>query len=265
MDKEAINEILNARGFSPQKSKGQNFLIDEEVSEKIVALLSPHYDDVLEIGPGLGALSKHLALKAKSLTLVELDRGFVSYLKEEYPSAHIINTDILKYIVPRETTSVISNIPYYITTKIIEKVILEVSNLKVFVFMCQKDVKERLFAKCGTREYSPLSILLALSGSLKEGMNVPAYKFYPTPNVDSMVFVFKKNSVPLLLPEFYAFLKQIFLNRRKKLFNNLRREYSEEVIKDSFLEVGISEQIRAEALSPDTLLLLFTILRNRQQ
>lgn len=265
MKKEAINEILKTRGFSPQKSKGQNFLLDDEVSLKIVSLLSPHYDSVLEVGPGLGALTKHLVAKTTNLTLVELDRGFSTYLKEEYPSATVINTDILKYVVPRETTSVISNLPYYITTKIIEKVILEVNKLKVFVFMCQKDVKERLFAKEGTKEYSPLAILLTLSGTLKEGMIVPAYKFYPVPGVDSMVFEFRRNDRALKLQEFYLFLKQLFLNRRKTLFNNLKRDYAEDVIKESFFNLGLNEQIRAEALNPETLLTLFGILRNHQQ
>ncbi len=263
MNKTTITEILAANNLSPQKAKGQNFLMDEDISRAIVAMLSPAYDSVIEIGPGLGALTKYLVDKTKDLTAIELDRGYVKYLQETYPNVKVIEKDFLKYIVPRETIGVISNIPYYITTKIIEKVILETEKLEVFVFMTQKDLHSRFFAKPKTKEYGPLAILLDLTGKLEQKMIVTADKFYPSPNVDSAVFRFEKKKVTFDIRDFYQFLKFAFLNRRKMMYKNLKIKYDNEALDKVFKEHSLSADIRVEALSPATLLAIYQSLHGK--
>ncbi len=262
MNKTQIEAILRNEKLAPLKAKGQNFLIDPEVSQKIVAYLRPATDHVLEIGPGLGALTKHLLLETKHLTAVEIDKGYVAYLKKTYKNIDVIQGDFLKYNVPRETTGVISNLPYYITTKIIEKVLVKTPNLHTFVFMCESAVSERLFATPGTKVYSPLSILLKLLGTLEAKINVSAAKFYPMPHVDSTVFKFVRNDKEIEILPFYHFLKGVFLNRRKTLSNNLKRTYTENAINHALKTLNIKDNTRAEEVRETTLLALFKVLTN---
>jgi 16S rRNA (adenine1518-N6/adenine1519-N6)-dimethyltransferase len=264
MNKNDVIEILTLNNWSPQKAKGQNFLIDDDISRKISLLLSPHFDSVLEIGPGLGSLTDHLIKKSESLTAIELDRGYAKYLKEKYPTLNIIEGDFLKYFVPRETKSVISNIPYYITTKIIEKVIIESPNLQVFVFMTQKDLKDRFFAKPNSKQYGPLAILLSLTGTLEQKLIVTVDKFYPTPNVDSAVFRFKRHEVTFDIKNFYSFLKFMFLNRRKTMIKNMKTKFDGELVNNIFKTLDIPLDIRVEALAPERLLEIFRLTKEAQ-
>ncbi|HOA10934.1 MAG: 16S rRNA (adenine(1518)-N(6)/adenine(1519)-N(6))-dimethyltransferase RsmA [Bacilli bacterium] len=261
MNKEEIITLLAKENLSPQKRKGQNFLVDENVARKIVSFLEPNYIDVIEVGPGLGALTKELLLKTVNFTAIEIDKGFVRVLRAKYPHLNIIEKDFLEYSVPRETKAIISNIPYYITTKIIEKVLLEAENLKKFVFMTQIDVKERLLAKSGTKAYSPLRVLLSLLGDVEQKLVVTADKFYPVPHVDSAVFCFTRYKTDIPVREFYSFLNNAFLNRRKTLYNNLKNIYDKEDILTALKKHRINENVRAEALSPNDLLTLFETLR----
>lgn len=265
MNKEKVIKTLQSLRLAPQKAKGQNFLIDTDVSRVIVDLINPQDEYVLEIGPGLGSLTEYLINKTSHLVAVEIDRGFIRYLKETYPLLEVLEKDFLKYNVPRETTAVISNIPYYITTKIIEKVLTDTPNLKTFVFMTQKDVKVRLFARPNSKDYGPLAIILAVSGTLEEKMTVTADKFYPAPNVDSAVFRFKRKPVDFDLKSFYDFLKFAFLNRRKVLRNNLKLRYQEDLITHAFEALNIAVDTRVEALQPETILRLFTLLMSKQE
>ncbi len=265
MNKEKVMSILQNLKLAPQKSKGQNFLIDTDVSRVIVDLLNAQGETVLEIGPGLGSLTQYLLMKTPHFIALDIDRGFIRYLKETYPNLDVIEKDFLKYNVPRETTTVISNIPYYITTKIIEKVITDTPNLKTFVFMTQKDVKVRLFAKPHSKDYGPLAIVLAVTGSLEEKMTVTADKFYPAPNVDSAVFRFKRKPVNFDIKAFYDFVKFSFLNRRKVLRNNLKPRYQDDVILKAFETLGISLDTRVEALGPDVIVSLFISLAANQE
>ncbi|OQC10982.1 MAG: Ribosomal RNA small subunit methyltransferase A [Tenericutes bacterium ADurb.Bin087] len=264
MNKEEIVTLLAKENLSPQKRKGQNFLVDKDIARKIVSFLEPCYTDVIEVGPGLGALTKELLLKTINFTAIEIDKGFVRVLRAKYPHLNIIEKDFLDYNVPRETKAVISNIPYYITTKIIEKVLLEAENLKKFVFMTQIDVKDRLLAKPRTKAYSPLRVLLSLLGDIEQKLVVSADKFYPVPHVDSAVFSFTREKSDIPVRELYAFLNTAFLNRRKTLYNNLKNIYDKEDILNALVKHQIDENIRAEALTPELLLALFTTLTHNK-
>lgn len=261
MNKEEIIKVLQDNNFAPQKSKGQNFLIDDDISRKIVSLIAKHNKNVVEIGPGLGALTHHLVARNLNVIAIEIDKGFARYLKEKYQTINVITSDFLKEKVSRETQVIISNVPYYITTKVIEKVISEESQINQFIFMIQKDVEVRLFAKPMSKEYGPLAVFLALFGNLKREIIVTRDKFYPAPHVDSAVYTFAFNEqIKVNRKEFYKFLKQIFLKRRKYLISNLSSLYDKDKLKDIFHQLAISEQARVEELTPQIISALFVSL-----
>lgn len=260
MNKQQIETILKENGLAPLKSKGQNFLIDGDVAQKIVSHLDPYFDNVLEIGPGLGSLTAPLLLKTTKLTSVEIDQGYVKYLQNTYRNVNIVASDFLKYDVPRETKSVIGNLPYYITTKLIEKVILETPNLEVFVFMVEAGVRERLLADVGTKEYGPLRVLLSILGKTEAKIIVTADKFYPRPRVDSLVFKFTRGNKIINAQAFYTFVKDAFFTRRKTLFNNLSRNHDKNAVNAALAKFNIKPSVRAEALSPEILFTLFNEL-----
>ncbi|MGI6735253.1 MAG: 16S rRNA (adenine(1518)-N(6)/adenine(1519)-N(6))-dimethyltransferase RsmA [Bacilli bacterium] len=264
MNKQEIMALLEKEKMTPQKGKGQNFLVDADIARKIVKLLEPYYTDVIEIGPGLGALTNELLSKTTNFTAIEIDRGFVRVLRTKYPTLNIIEQDFLDYKVPRETKAVISNIPYYITTKIIEKVLLETENLKRFVFMTQIDVKDRLLAKPRTKAYGPLRVLLSLLGDIEQKLIVTADKFYPVPHVDSAVFCFTRHKKDFPTREFYLFLNNAFLNRRKTIYNNLKNIFNKENILITLDKYKLDENIRAEAIAPEVLFELFKTLSSKK-
>lgn len=263
MNREELITLLAKENFTPQKRKGQNFLINEDIARKIVSFLSPNYDNVIEVGPGLGALTDELVPLTTNLTVIEIDRGFARVLKAKHPELNIIVQDFLKFTVPRETKAVISNVPYYITTKIIEKVLLETENLEKFVFMTQIDVKDRLFAAPGTKAYGPLRVLISLLGTIEQKLIVTADKFYPVPHVDSAVFAFVRTKKDFPTRKFYSFLNKTFQNRRKTLYNNLKDNYDKENIIAALQKHEISENVRAEELTPEMLFKLCMTLTSK--
>lgn len=265
MNKKEIIDILTLNKLSPQKQKGQNFLINTELSQKIVGLLSRDHTAVLEIGPGLGALTNELVKKPFKLTTVELDRGFAHYLQKTYPDIEIIVGNILKINVPRETTAVISNLPYYITTKIIEYIVIEQPHVTEFVFMTESDVINRLFAREQTKAYGPLSIVFSLAGTLTKCFDVDKRNFYPMPHVDSTVFKFVRANKELDIKLFSRFLKEAFMLRRKTLLNNFNDQNKANKIKAFFAEFAIKENVRAEELTPETLYTLYLALNDKER
>lgn len=262
MKKSEVLEVLEQFKLTPKKQKGQNFLINSAYSKKIVALLSRENKAVLEIGPGLGALTGELSEHFNNLTLVELDRGFAAYLEKTYKDVNIINGNILKINVPRETTAVISNLPYYITTKIIEYIVISNPHVTEFVFMTESDVINRLFAAKQTKAYGPLSIIFEVTGTLTKCFDVNKTNFYPVPHVDSTVFKFVRNDNDFNPNLFYHFLKSAFMARRKTLLNNFSTERERALIKIYLENIGLSEKTRTEELSADELFSLFKLLNS---
>lgn len=264
MRKSEVLEVLERFKLAPQKQKGQNFLINSAYSKKIVALLSADNKAVLEIGPGLGALTSELSTRFSNLTLVELDRGFAAYLEESYKDVKIITGNILKTDVPRETTAVISNLPYYITTKIIEYIVISNPHVTEFVFMTESDVINRLFAAKKTKAYGPLSIIFEITGTLTKCFDVDKANFYPIPHVNSTVFKFVRDDNNFDPSPFYHFLKSAFMARRKTLLNNFPTEKERSIIKRYLENIGLSEKARAEELSAEELFSLFKIVNSEE-
>ncbi len=243
-----------------QKKYGQNFLKSEEVLNKIAASVSVNENDlIIEIGPGMGALTKHLLKKNAYLLCYEIDERMKEYLNPlENDKCHMIYDDFLKREVlgdikdiPYENLYVVANIPYYITSPIISKLIaLGIS--KEIVLLVQKEFAERITAEAKHKEYNAFTLYVDLEYDASLLFQVGKENFIPTPKVDSAVIkLIKKENTSVQNKEFYLkFIKNAFQNKRKTLRNNLK-EYNWEKVKDILNCLGYQENIRAEEISKE--------------
>lgn len=251
----------------PKKHLGQNFLYDPSILGKIVqvANLSPE-DTVVEIGPGPGRLTKILAVAAKKVIAIEVDRRLYERLKEElgeYKNIELIRGDALKY--PYESLSefkVVANIPYYITTPIIFRFIESGKNLKSMTLTVQKEVAKRIVAVPDTKDYGVLSIMVQYYAVPSLEFIIPAGAFRPVPKVDSAALHIKVRKSPLVNVRdeklFFRIVKTAFTQRRKTLANALK-SVSED-IKVKITLAGIDPQRRPGTLSIEELARLADVL-----
>lgn len=262
--------ILAKHGFSMKKKFGQNFLIDQNVLSNIVsrAEVGPT-TGVIEIGPGIGALTEHLAHHAKKVIAFEIDQTLQPILADTlggYDNVTIIWQDILEADLAEiyarefaecESVSVVANLPYYITTPILTKLIESRLPFKNLAVMMQKEVAQRLSAKPGTKEYGSLSIAMQLYADVSIILNVPKNVFIPAPNVDSAVVrlaMLDHPRVELADEEtFFAITRGAFVQRRKTIQNNFNVLFQDKEYVISLLEqCGVSPQTRAEAIDLET-------------
>ena len=229
--------------------------------------LSLSIDDiVVEIGPGLGALTQEILDRGNQVYAYEIDEDMYRSLKEEmkqYPNLHLENVDFLKVdlsFLKNKSVKVISNVPYNLTTPIIEKIVTSDIDIKVFEFMVQKEVYDRIKAKSGSKDYSPLNIYIEYVGTLSLVMKVNKDKFIPSPNVDSVILKidFNKERVTSDVEKvMFPLIKASFVQRRKTMLNNLTLYLkNKEMAKDLLEESNINESIRGEALDLSEYLLL---------
>ena len=258
-------EILNRNGIFAKKKFGQNFLIDTNIVMKIVKTANITKEtNVIEIGPGIGAMTEILAKEAGKVLCFEIDEDMVNILNEEIKNDNvkIVNKDFLKvdldeemrYFIEPKNIVVVSNLPYYITTPIIFKLLEYSKNIEKMVFMVQKEVSERLTAKPGSKEYGSLSVLIELNGTMKKEFNVSRNCFYPVPNVDSEILSMEINKNDSALkndPIFGKFIQNIFEMKRKTIANNIckKTHFSRDDLNKILQELGLSESVRAESLS----------------
>ncbi len=265
--------ILNKYKISANKKLGQNFLINEEVVQNIINSSNITENDlVIEIGPGLGTLTKEILNKAGKLICVELDTKMVKILNDRfslYKNFELLNQDILKTdlktIIHNEkknnnlkTAKIIANLPYYITTPIIMKLLEEKLDLESITVMVQKEVAERLIAVPGPKEKNTgaISYTVLYYASSQKIMEVDKESFIPAPEVQSEVIkldIRKEPIVKVKNPEYmFKIIKFAFMQRRKTLLNSLTNanifKNKEEGIK-ILEEIGLSENVRAENLS----------------
>lgn len=262
LNKDFINEFFRFHNSNPSKKLGQNFLIDNKIIEKIVDSIKFYNDSkVLEIGPGLGALTNKLVNKNINLTCVEYDYRFYEYLLKVYENKiDIKNVDFLKYN-EIEFDFVLGNLPYSITTGIIEKILLNFINVKECVFMVQEEFYDRVLNPY-KKETSPLSILLEYRMNTKKITKVNKNSFYPTPNVDSVVFKLTNKNIDFLFSiNLYKTLRIIFNNKRKTIFNNLKlaKVNNEDSLKIEE-EAGFMFKKRAQELKLNEFILLTNLL-----
>ena len=248
-DKEYFEKVKSYKLIA-NKSLGQNFLINPQTAEKIVSLLNIKEDDkVLEIGSGLGSLSYFLSKTKAYSTLIDVDERMIMFLQEEFKDSK--NLEIKRQNVLKEDLSkfnkIIGNLPYYITSSIIEKLLLEGTNAETMVLMTQKE----LYPKLLESNKSPLSMFLNYVASISSAMDVGRNNFAPVPHVDSVVFVVTPNE-NIKNPgnkELFKVMKQLFLLRRKNILNNLTNLVkNKEKAREILGKMGIDTNKRPEEL-----------------
>lgn len=239
---------------------GQNFLIDPNIVRKIIALadLTPH-TTVLEIGPGRGILTGALSAAAGRVVAVEIDPLLHRLLQErqkEWPNVEFVCGDVLNYPLDQLTpgTIVVANLPYYISTPILFRLLDERRRFPRIVLMLQEEVADRLVAKPGTKDYGVLSVLAQYGAEIAKAFKVSANCFRPRPEVGSAVVSLRtKKQTVLRQHEEAAFTKLVkaaFAHRRKTLINSLRDEgYKPEVVTSALSDMRIPSATRAETIT----------------
>ncbi len=272
-----IKETLDRHGFKFSKSLGQNFLIDGNVVRKIVREAGITKEDyVLEIGPGMGTLTEELALNAKKVVAVELDRKLLPILDETlgtYDNVEIIYGDILEIDIKKlideklggGPVKLVANLPYYVTTPIIGKLLEEDLNLESINVMVQKEVADRMAAGPGSKTYGSLSVFVNFYTNPKVVVKVPKTVFMPQPKIDSAVIQLelKKNLPDIDRDQFFKVVKAAFSKRRKTIINSLSTfgfDLEKDQIRQALEKVGIKPEERAENISVEDFIKLSTEL-----
>ena len=257
--REYVIKRLTTLMINPKKKYSQNFLTDYQVVVDSVDSLSLKEDDVvIEIGPGLGALTQELVNRGNQVYAFEIDSDMYFHLKDvfaNYSNFHLENIDFMKAdlsLFENQNVKFISNVPYNLTTPIIEKIVTSSLNVKTFEFMVQKEVYDRIKAKRGSKDYAPLNIFIEYVGKLSLVKKVTKDKFIPAPNVDSVVLkidFINQRIEKEIEKEFFKITKACFFQRRKTLLNNLTNYFNDkEKAKKLLDKFGMSESLRGEQL-----------------
>lgn len=267
-----IKEILGKHGFSFSKGLGQNFLVNPDVCPKIAEYGNAASGwGILEIGTGIGVLTKELALRADKVSAVEIDTRLMPVLNEtlaEFDNIKIYNEDVMKAdlrgIIERDfaglRTAVCANLPYYITSPVIMLLLESRMPIKSITVMVQKEAAQRLCAKVGTRESGAITVGVNYYGTVKQLFGVSRGSFMPSPNVDSAVIRIDIDREPRLTPQqeefFFRMVKSGFSQRRKTLANSLQSmmSISKNDVYTALSELGLPESVRIEALDMEQLI-----------
>jgi len=269
-DYSVTRAILERHGFTFKKSFGQNFLTDTNILQKIVDTAEIDKNvNVIEIGPGIGALTEFLAESAAEVMAFEIDDRLVPILADtlrDFDNVTVVNQDILKvdlaqYIAefknPDLPIKVVANLPYYITTPILMHLIESGIPFSEFVVMMQKEVADRISAQPNTKAYGSLSIAVQYYMTAKVAFIVPRTVFVPAPNVDSAILKMVRREQPAVEVQdeksFFKVTKASFVHRRKTLWNNLTSYFgkSEEVkekLENALAKANLVANVRGEAL-----------------
>lgn len=262
-----IKKIMEENGIRFRKEYGQNFLIDPTVPERIADECADTAERlILEIGPGIGCLTQELCLRYKKVLAVEIDKGLIPVLGEtlrEYGNVTVLNDDVMEVDLPalvaREAeglpVSVAANLPYYITTPILMRLLESGVPFDSITVMVQKEVADRLTAMPGSADYGAITAVLGYYGAARRLFTVPAGSFMPAPKVDSAVIrldLYKEKPIcPADESLFFRVIKGAFEQRRKTLLNALSAKLGmpKDVLLAAFAEAGLAPDIRGERLS----------------
>lgn len=270
-------EILAKYKFSFKKSLGQNFLVDVNILENIIKQAGiDKTSGVIEVGPGIGALTEQLAIYAEKVVAFEIDQRLFPILADtlnDYPNVELIHQDILQADVakaiesnfnPGQPIHIVANLPYYITTPILMKLLRERLSVASLTVMIQKEVAARMAAKPNTKSYGSLTIAVQYYTKAAVVMQVPRSVFMPQPNVDSSILrLVTRENPPVHVEDedfFFKLVKACFAQRRKTLRNNLtsfyKEKYDKEVITEVLDRIGMDGMRRGESLTMEEFALL---------
>ena len=270
--KRSTKQELKNLKVRPSKELGQNFVIEPYVIDEIINCgdFNPN-ESIIEIGPGLGALTGELA-KAQQLHLIEIEPNFATELSQRFPHINIITEDVRKVDFSRFGPGphvVFGNLPYSFSTDILFHLIEQRKVVSRATLLLQKEFAERVAAPPGSRTYGVLSIMVQLWGTVDLGTVIPGDAFHPAARVDSQILTIRFLTEPKIAPELIDLFGQVvrlsFLQRRKKIFNSLSRcgHFDEDMLRESFVEAGVSPDSRAEAFSIKDFELLTAALKKR--
>ncbi|MDY4561146.1 MAG: 16S rRNA (adenine(1518)-N(6)/adenine(1519)-N(6))-dimethyltransferase RsmA [Peptostreptococcus porci] len=272
----ATMEIVKKHEFRFNKSLGQNFLIDDNIIDKIISGSGvKDGDKVIEVGPGIGTLTREIAARADKVMAVEIDKNLIPILKdtmEDYENFNVVNEDIIKADIKGlieehldgGPVKLIANLPYYITTPIIMRFLEEGINVTDIVVMVQKEVAERMNAAPGGKDFGALSVAVQYYCDTEIIAKVPRHMFVPQPNVDSIVIALRVRGEKKYDVDneelFFKVVKAAFGQRRKTLLNSISSMgiLDKKVVSQILQESNIDEKRRGETLSLDE----FAVLSN---
>ncbi len=264
-------KIINKFDIKANKRYGQNFLIDDDILQHIVRAADITIEDlVVEIGPGLGNLTEYILDSAGYTLLIEIDKKMIDILNDrfkEYNNYMLLNEDILKVDIDKianeieikqntkyKRVKVVANLPYYITTPIIFKLLQDENNISDITVMVQKEVAQRMVAHTNTKDYGILTLMVEYFCDAKIEIDVPKSSFIPEPNVTSAVICLKKNRKYSVKSEklLFELIHKAFAQRRKKMINSLEsnkfNNMTKKEIEQLFTKCNIDINVRAEQL-----------------
>lgn len=267
-------EIQDTYQVFTKKTFGQNFIIEPRVVEKIAeAAILNEEEMVIEVGPGIGALTQCLCEKSNCVIAYEIDERLPHVLENEIGFDHLrvvlkdflevdINEEIKKYRKDGQTVVFASNLPYYITTPILFKLFEAKEPIERITVMMQKEVGDRFLAKENDKEYNALSVIWQYKCHVKKVMDVSRHVFWPKPNVDSMVIQFNFHHQYKVENEevFFSMVKACFTQRRKTIYNNFQTFVQDKELAKSILEkAGLSPSLRAQQCSVEDFIHLYEV------
>jgi 16S rRNA (adenine1518-N6/adenine1519-N6)-dimethyltransferase len=275
-------------GIHTKKGFGQNFLTDLNVLKNIVSAAEITRDDnVIEIGPGIGALTEQLAQAAGEVLALEIDQDLIPVLAEvlaPYDNVTVLNQDVLQanlpelikqqFTDPSRPIKVVANLPYYITSPILMNLLAAPVDWAAICVMMQKEVAQRLTAQPGTKQYGALTLAIEYQMTAEIAFNVSRRVFVPAPNVDSAIVVLRPRTTPLPVQPFnkqklFGFIRGCFAHRRKSLWNNLQATVGKQpAVKEKMQAIlttlAISPQTRPERLTLEQFIELANALHAAQ-
>jgi len=252
-------------GFVPNKALGQNFLSSDAIIAAILDAAQIDGKRVLEIGPGTGALTEGLLSRSSFLAAVEMDGRLCDLLAKRFgESLHLLHADVLdadlSALMGSESWHAVGNLPYYATTPIVLRLLALLP--ESLTLMVQQEAADRFFAKPKDRVYGPFSVLTTCFYDAAIVVRAPRSCFNPPPEVDSVVVRLARNNVRVEdAANFLGWVRQAFSMRRKTLFNALQKDVR---LPDALHALGLTQDVRAEALTPQLLLQLYQRLRNKE-